>query len=79
MNGVIIAAAELLTFCERWDWLLFHWRVALQRWAEPGEPVDADSASVWILRFALFFRGINGPKVVAGCFPAWDRTANVRG
>jgi hypothetical protein len=43
MNGVITAAAELQTFCERRGWrFCFIGGVALQRWAEPRETVDVD-------------------------------------
>jgi Nucleotidyl transferase AbiEii toxin, Type IV TA system len=43
MNGVISAAAELQTFCERQGWrFCFIGGVALQRWSEPRETVDVD-------------------------------------
>jgi len=45
MNGVITAAAELQTFCERQGWrFCFIGGVALQRWAEPRETIDVDLA-----------------------------------
>jgi hypothetical protein len=43
MNGIISAAAELQTFCERQGWsFCFIGGVALQRWSEPRETVDVD-------------------------------------
>jgi len=80
MNGVIIAAAELLTFCERWDWrfcFIGGWRYNVGPSRVNQSMPKARRSGYCASR--SFFRGINGPKVVAGCFPAWDRTANVRG
>jgi len=43
VNEVIQAAAELQSVCERQGWrFCFIGGVALQRWAEPRETVDAD-------------------------------------
>jgi hypothetical protein len=43
MNGVLSAAAEIQTFCDRQHWrFCFIGGLALQRWAEPRETVDVD-------------------------------------
>lgn len=43
MNGVLSAAAEIQSFCDRQHWrFCFIGGIALQRWGEPRETVDVD-------------------------------------